>query len=375
MSTSMCSLVLALAFVSQGQRVPPPASDRLSARELLDRWAAGADLIESYSLSLELTSNPLVDNKDGKWRLLPEREAIKFPARYSRIYRKGGKRRGEFQRDEHGHYSPPMIWNGNTGYLFQPDGTSVHFTPFIMWFGSEQYEDYEATYRMFGGSIDRIQLSRERNTKSLPREGKLHVLDVPATPKPTSYNNLHWRVWLDPDRNFMPVRRMEWFQKTVGEALSLDVRNDLREVAAGVWAPIRTVTRVYHSGETSPLYGKHIGTNELRVIEDQSRFNVDVPDSLFEVKIPDGMTVTDAARNAVYTQGSADPDKYLAQLAKDENRKLDSLSPADRSPPAMVFIPPDEKPRWFWPLLIGIAVASAAGAIYAARRRWAVKGA
>ena len=79
-------------------------------------------------------------------------------------------------------------------------------------------------------------------------------------------------------------------------------------------------------------------------------------------------------QEAVYTQGSANPDKYLAQLAKDENKKLDSLSPADRTPPAMVFIPPDERPRWFWPLLIGIALVIAAGTIYAARRRWTVKG-
>jgi len=109
MYPAMCSLVLALMFVSQGQRVPPPAADRLSARELLDRWAAGADLIESYSLSLELASTSFVDNKDGTWWVLPEREAIKFPVQYSRIYRKGGKRRGEFQRNEHGDYSPPIL--------------------------------------------------------------------------------------------------------------------------------------------------------------------------------------------------------------------------------------------------------------------------
>ena len=364
----MRCLILAALMAAQSQAAHHPSAAHLTVGEVLDRWEAGADLIESYNLSLELTRKLLIEDKNGKRRLLPETEAIKLPTFYSRIYRKASKRRGEFQRDEHGHYGPPIIWDGKTGYLFQPRGDSVAVEPGIIGFGSEEYEDYEATYRMFGGTNDRIALSKERKSKLLPREGRLFVVDVPTTP-PGPFYNAHWRVWLDPDHNFMPVRLRQWFLRKGVEAHSLDLENELREVSPGVWAPIRSLIRVFYKDEKSPFHGKNTFICELKVIEDQSKFNIDVSDSLFEVKIPNGMTVLDRARNAVYTQGSGDPDKYLAQLAKDEKKKVDGLSPADRTPPSTVFIPLDERPMWVWPLLIGTAVVAALAAIYIVRRR------
>lgn len=368
-------LLLSALIVAQVEIPHSRSPNRLSVADVLDRWEAGAGLIETYDLRLELTQKLLLEDKNGQKRLLPESKAIRLPTMHSRIFRKNGKRRGEFRMDEHGHHAPAIIWDGKTGYLFQPGGDSVAVTPDILVFGDIEYEDYEATYHAVGGTADLIALSRARQTKLLPREGTLFVVDVPTAPPPAWWYNAHWRVWLNPDRNFMPVKLNLWFSRGAGEAHSLDIDNDLREVSPGVWAPVRSLIRVFYKDEKSPFHGKNTFICELKVIESQSKFNVEIPDSLFEVKIPNGMTVSDMARNAVYTQGSDNADRYLAQLAKDETKKLDSLSPKDRRPPETVFVPPDDRPRWLWPLLVGVAVLIGAGATYMARRGRTARGA
>jgi len=140
-------------------------------------------------------------------------------------------------------------------------------------------------------------------------------------------------------------------------------------VSRGVSAPVRALTHVFYNHEKSPLHGKCTFICELQVIQDQSKFNVDVPHALFEVKIPNGMTVIDRARNVVYTHGSSDPDKYLAQLAVDERKRIDGLSPADRTPPDTVFIPDNDPPRWLRPFGIGMSLIAVITAIYVLRRR------
>ena len=362
-------LILAALIAFQGAPSSRPPRKELTVAEVLNRWETGADLIDSYDLRLELTQRLLLEDGNGKKRLLPEKDAIKLPTLYSRIYRKEAKRRGEFQGDGHGHYGPPIIWDGKLGSLFQPGRDAVNLTPHIISFGGSQYEDYEATYHMVGGTTDRIELSRQRESKLLPRDGRLFVLDVPTTSPGPFFYSAHWRVWLDPDRNFMPVKLVQWLLKGAAEAHSLDIENELSEVAPGVWAPVSSLIRVFYKDEKSPFHGKNTFFCRLSVIKDQSRFNVDVADSLFEIRIPNGMTVIDRARNAVYTQGSDNADDYLRQLAKDETKKLAGLSPEDRSPPATIFVPSDDRRIWYWSVLFGIAVLVLAGAIYAARRK------
>ncbi len=307
-------LIIAASILAQAQAQTRSAQNYLTVGEVLDRWEAGADLIESYDLSLKFTGKILVDKEKGIERLLAEKNVSPSPPTYSRIYRKAGKRRGEFARDEHGHYPPPIIWDGKTAYNFQPD-LSVVIAHYILAFGGEESEDYEAGYRMVMGTIDRIALSKARKSRLLPREGNLYVVDVPASPL-GDFNNVRWRVWLDPDRNFLPVRLTQWIVKNRREMLSAGVENELSEVAPGVWAPVRSTRRLFHKDEKSKIFGKCGYVCELKVIENQSKFNGDVPDALFEPKIPNGMTVIDRNRNAVYTYGSSDPGKYLAQLAR-----------------------------------------------------------
>lgn len=370
----MRSLIFALALAAQAQPSVRAGPADAAARQVLERWEAGAELIESYDLSLELTSKLLIDDRGGKPRLLAEADAIRFPPpSFSRIYRAAGKRRGDFARDTHGHHAPPTIWDGTTGYSFQPGSAGVVVESFVLTFGSMEYEDYESTYRTFMGTTDRIALSKERNSRLLPREGSLYVVDVPRS-RSGDVSTIRWRVWLDPDRNFMPVKIAQWYFTKGVDAHGLDIENDLREVAHGVWAPVRSTFRNYYKDKNSPLYGKNVAIYELRVIDGPSTFNSKIDSSLFEVVIPNGMTVIDRRRNAVYTQGSKNADEYLALLARDEKKRLNGLPGAERMPPSAVFVPPDPTSRWLWPLLGGTGAILAAGTLHILRRRWTLRG-
>ncbi len=355
----MFLLLLAALLTSQAQARPDAAKNELSLREVLDRWEAGADLIESYDVTTVLREKTLLVVEKGVARLLPEPDAPSLASPPSHIWRKGAKRRGEFAEDGDGgaqvNALTTMVWDGTTGHVFQGNETVV-IHPFLVCFGRGEYADYEASYRMVWGTTDRIAMSRKRKSKLLPREGRLYVVDVPST-TPGDYWNLKWRVWLDPDRNFMPVKQTLWFVNKGHEQHSSDSEYLLREVRPGVWAPVKATIRVYSKNEES-FPGKLMYVGELRVIEEKSRFNIDLPDDLFAVKIPDGVNVIDKARNASYVAGSENAEKYLPLLARNEAAKLKQLTPADRMPPAMVFIPDDDRPWYANPIGIGVLAAA-----------------
>ena len=363
----MYQLVLAASLLVQSSLPNDRPGSQLSVREVIERWQAGADLVESYDLSLEFTSRTFVDKDKttGAWVLLPESEALQFPTAFSRIYRKGDQRRGEFGGDGRSNYAIHIIWDGKQGITFQ-DGETVSTAPYIFTFGTEEHEDYESKYRTFLGTTDRINLTKERDARLLHRDGRLYVVDVPTSTK-GDYQNAHWRLWLDPDRNYLPARFMQWMAKRGVETHTMDVENDLSEVAVGVWAPIRSRVRIYFSDGKSPLNGKVSFAGELTVVGERSRFNIDLPDSLFDPTIPNGTTVIDRSRNAVYTQGSSNAEQYLSQMAADEKSKIASVVRSDRRPPEMVFIPNKDQSRWRRP---GVIAGTVLLALFAAYRFW-----
>ena len=181
-------------------------------------------------------------------------------------------------------------------------------------FGATEYEDYEVTYRALLGSTSRIIESRRRACKLLPREGKLYVLDVPfAKDFHEAFFNYCWRVWLDPDKNFMPTRIEEWYDSQ-GTKIHADlIENDLREVAPAVWAPISSTRKIY--GLSDPFTNECIGTSAIQVTGNPV-FNEAVDERSFVIDIPFGYRVFDQIRNIVYTKGSTDPDRYVAELTK-----------------------------------------------------------
>ncbi len=363
----MKSLFLAAMCVLQA---PPPTdgvSRPLKVGDILDRWEAGARLIESYDLRLELRTKSFLVYENGVERMVDEKSAEPRPAAFSRIYRKGEMRRGEFFGETRDGAPVTLIWDGKESRTLQPGDKSVRVSSMILCFGSLEYEDYEMSYRNVRGTLDRISLCKIRKSRLLPREGRFYVVDVPGPSsfREPHYTNLRWKIWLDPDRNFLPARMAEWIVKEDHDEHNIDTENELREVGPAVWAPVRSTMRVYVKGEKSPIYGKCMMICDLIVQQDQSRFNIDLDDGLFGTAIPTGTTVVDGDRKVVYTAGSENADKYLAQIAKQEKAKFKSLSPRDRPTPGMVIVPDDDRPGWAKTLWIGGAAALIVVAVYA----------
>ncbi len=296
----MLSLIIASNLLAQAVPIADTAPKNLTVEQVLDRWEAGANLIASYELNLELKSKLFLVEKNGKSELVPENDATILPSNFSRIYRKAGKRRGEFGADKRGRFSPPIIWDGKAGYVFA--GHSVTIDQSLPSFGSSEYEDYESTFRTVMGTIDRIALSKQRKSKLLPRDGRFWVVEVPTATQ-GDFANMRWTLWLDPDRNFMPTRIEQWMNLGKGgDARSLDIVNNLSEVSPGVWAPVRSIRRVYYKDAKSPFHGKNSFICELKVELNKSKFNTKIDDSLFDTTIPAGTTVLDRRKSTFFTK-------------------------------------------------------------------------
>ncbi len=329
--------------------------EQISAAEVLDMWQAGVDLIRSYDLAIELVSQGYVTVEGGKARLLRSYELYPPSIFRSRIWRSGSKRRGEFGLKELDERSDsPTIINSDVRKYDSAHNeiVSVTIQGHLFAFGSLEYEDYEATYRTTLGTVERVALSRARRTTLKPREGRLYVLETPEAAE-GDWAVARWRVWLDPKCNYLPVRTKQWFVKSGRTMLDREIENELAEVEPGVWAPVAATIRVFAKDPESPIFGKCMGTQRLTVVRDRSRFNVDLPDDLFERTIPVGATIVDRIRNITYKEGSTDPDAYLTHLAQSGNKAVVLL---DQKGERLTVVPEERRVSLGWTLLTVLAV-------------------
>jgi hypothetical protein len=334
---------VALATAAQTQGGRPP----LDVAAVLDRWDAGSRLIESYDLTVDLEIRSYLYQKDGIERLTLPGETYPPSFDHSHIFKKAGKRLGEFAGSGAGDYGTKLLFDGQVSIAAEIARNVYSLRSGCQVFGNSYYEDYDVLYRTVLGSTDRIAMSRERQARLLPREGSIYVISVPPA-KQGDFQTLSWKVWLDPAKNFLPSRWTETSIIDGREVRNRDCDVVLKEVAEGVWAPVEANMTVYNQNLQSPVFGKVIGHNMLKVNLEKSHFNVPIADEIFDVKIPDGATVVDNIRNVVYTKGSSDPDGYLDRLAARGRKDRDAIPPTD-GPPSQIFVPTNSSPgrsRW-----------------------------
>jgi len=359
----MTSSLLALLLVATGPTDSVPST---KVAEVVDRWEAGANLIQSYDLEVELKIWSFLTKND---RIVRDEKKPPTLTSRSHILRQGGKRRGEF--DLKGPDSPPrpiLRYDGQTYTNYDAGSKTISIRPGMICFGSSEYEDYEASYRTILGSYDRIATTRERNAKLLPRDGKLVVVEAGPSPK-TAFPEMGWRLWLDPDKNYLPVKYHVWFEKQGRTFPDRDCEIDLAEVSPGVWAPVKMRMQLYAKDPDNSIFRQCMAINELSVVREKSRFNVPLADELFVNTIPRGTTVVDKIRNVTYTEGASDPDTYLAHLAAEGKGAVASLPAAERAAPALIFIPDDPYRSLRPALAVAGAAALAVGAWAAFRLR------
>ena len=318
----MTPTLLAVCLLAQSLDSAPD----LTVKQVLDRWEAGANLIDSYELWIELRTESFIIGQGGEYRLKRPDEPRSPILAYSHVFRSGSQRSGEYATSRDGPYSRKMVYDGTMLTSGSAERNTYDLQRNYFFFGTTQLEDYESLYRGMVGSVDRITRSRDRSARLLPRDGDLYVVDVPDAKTPGPWFELAWKVWLDPARNFLPVKMAESIVKQGRSLHDSDTTIELAEVEPGVWAPVAAHFVAYGKMVDSPLFGKVVGEDFLKVDRDRSRFNIAVPASQFVMTIPNGATVTDESRNVVYTQGASDPDAYLAKLA-DQGRQAAATLP------------------------------------------------
>jgi hypothetical protein len=312
-----------------------------SVADILESWEEGCKTITSYNLTIESTNYSYVNvDAKGNAAIIPDVSNVQPRRSESKLYRSNEMRKCEFQMGNGGDMNTTIIQTTNRSLVLNRQAKKATIKHSILSFGRTENDDYEATYRTILGSIDRIAISRLRECRLLPRQGGLFVLDVPfAKEKNSAFFNFCWQVSLDPDRNFMPVRIVSWYDQNGNKQLSSTTDNILKEVVPGVWMPEVSTTKLYYKGEpTDPMVGKLIGTDIIKILELIS-VNEAIDPNQFKVDIPNGFTVTDETRNITYVEGSSDPDRYLAQLAKDTSEGLKNLPKTERGMPKLIIIP------------------------------------
>jgi hypothetical protein len=122
------------------------------------------------------------------------------------------------------------------------------------------------------------------------------------------------RFWVDPQRGFAIPRRIYSWEP--GKPPRRGIWNkDYREVKPGLWLPFTQIEDRYASVnyEKEQLWGKVTARMEYRV---RSLEFDNVPNSLFDVKLPPGTRVIDRVRKFKYTtSGNGDADPFDAAIA------------------------------------------------------------
>jgi hypothetical protein len=92
------------------------------------------------------------------------------------------------------------------------------------------------------------------------------------------------------DRNYLPVKATAFsFQDSETIPLEEGALENLKEIAPGVWFPLKMVLNVYD--ETLARDGKQLQTWHNAIVVDEVSVDPHHPDSFFQIQYPDGTNV------------------------------------------------------------------------------------
>lgn len=298
----------------------------LTVDDVLAAWEAGCETIHSYDVVVETRRDSYLTKTPDGGRALLEDPRVEHGK--SRQVRREAERRIESIDPESGQSMTTLVWDGTILNAYSEGAKQLEIRQDIVTIATTiEEDDYEIIYRNAGHELDRIQLMRERvDTKLLPSDGSGHII-LETRPKPQdNYSPFGWRVWLDQDRNFMPVKILHFIDH--GEELS-DFRiweNTLKEVSPGVWAPVRSkMTTFYGTDQESPVYGQRTAVCELTIDEDASSFNMPVSDDEFKLDVPVGTEVFDRVVGTHYFHGTDDASNDIKEIVAQGRLAVDDL--------------------------------------------------
>jgi hypothetical protein len=256
------------------------------AEESLRSWEEGCKRLASYDVYVTRKRKLPLD-KNGK----PRGEPLVYQECSRQVFSKG-KRRIEHEVARPGQRPTAIVvWDGNVAKSLHVK--SEQFTVTLRF--RARPGDYEAIYRRAGGDTWH-QLMRERRGTRLERQdGTQFVLYTPPTPEGGfQMSPFGFRVWLDSTKNFLPTRVQRLLEVSGEDVVYTQSEHTLEEVEPGVWVPTRVVTSHYPYPSTVPSESPLKSAESVLTVDlNLSRFNVEIPDSTFELKPAEGARTFD----------------------------------------------------------------------------------
>lgn len=304
-----------------------------------------------------------------------------FPFRRSRLLMKGAKMSVQWDvgfSENDIRYSGSVKYDGRVSTKYDPEaksGTIMQTDAAFM--RGNYYLRFSLTCpqgREDGLYMCLPELLRKPGLSVLPGQEKVgkrwcHVVEI---------RSIGYRIWIDPERGFAPLRWCLYRVKRGkdGFSLSLDeIRHevvidgpDLVEIAPNIWLPVRGRERVVDSFGNETLWIMRVerdaeGRYDLRV-------NCNLADSVFRFQFPLGTRVVDIMSKREYVVGSGDvgrgegpvSDDVVDALVEDAVDQIRSLRPTEGPTSAA-------GRSWSWHIWVGgVAVALLAMLAMAWRR-------
>jgi len=284
-------------------------ADETQLRDVLDAWEQGCNAIWSYDLYV---------SAEGEWYDDKGAVSVRMNAPSRQVYKRA-KRRLETLPEGGGGGAPVQvqIWDGELAKAYVAMAHHLNiFTQLRSTAPGLPAADYETSYRDAEHHTPYLETIRGRvGTKLSYEDGKFVVYTPPAQGK--MYSPYGLRVWLDEQKNFLPVRSEALRDNFGSEYVAYETEVTLAEVAPGVWAPVKWVFINFPLTLPKPEAGprRRTGMSTFIVDMDVSRFNFDVPDSEFTIDVPAGTEVFDEIQDVSYTYGEPNnPAAHLSEL-------------------------------------------------------------
>jgi len=357
-------LVLCLGEVRAGNEEPRPMQE---ATALVDALQAAIDVVKTFDVQVKARWEWFLDEKpgkDGKPTFVPVTEPYERKALSRQMYSKGWRRIEKMDPE--------------TGEVLQIMGADLNVMRFhfkkehtgrISRAGGDATQigtDYQELFRSLVGDFDIPKMLRERlELGRVWREGpgdRLVVFEVPPTRKPgVSFGAWGYRVFADTGNQFLPCV-IETFEIREG-VTALRTRRTIKErksIAPGVSVPTKAVIDAFVLDRRPEFFQKKYSQLEVTVDVARSRWNEPIPEEVFRVPFPAGLSVHDEIRDVAFIVGKADPGRNLDDLAGNARGIIRNVRPQLSRP----------SNAWVWWLVggMGVGLAGLAGLYYWRRR-------
>jgi len=301
---------------------------RAGEKDSIDLLNAATKGISSYDLKVSSYVKHLLaadskTNDQGKTEsirrpLKAGEDAITDKTSYRQVLHRGKRRIEAFE----GSVDTPtliMVFDGETERMLTGKRGSIRLLqPRTVEIGA----DYLNLYRTVYGRYDIVTMLRQRSmveAKTIGSKDKVGLTfdGAPEPDKEFPFARFGLAITADATHGLMPTM-LEVYQNDdkLGRLTRFKtVIEKFKRLADGSWVPVQATTTFYEMKDPQFLRKPWLEV-VTTVDEDNSRWNIAVPDETFTLQFPVGTNVVDEIRKVMFVTGKADPGRNIDDLLR-----------------------------------------------------------